>query len=222
MSEENILIRHHRINIITLILIFIIVIETITISVLYTNLSHENTTHASKRKEDSTSKEATFSAKNVSMIGDSITFLSKNTILKTIPGLKEGNINAKSGRLWNEGIDIAKKDNKKLQKTVIFALGTNSNPLKEKDITEALDAIGMDKNIVLTTNYTLQSNYYYNNRLFRKFAKEYKNIYLADWSKAVRSNPTKYLEPDPIHPNSIGEVLYAKTLLKALKSIKNL
>ena len=222
MSEENIQIRHSKFNIITLILIIIVVIETIIISVLFTNLSHENSTHASIKKETNTTKEANFSAKNVSIIGDSITFLSKNTILKTIPGLKEGNINAKSGRLWNEGIDIAKKDNKKLQKTVIFALGTNSTPLKKEDITKALDAIGMDKNIILTTNYTLEKNYYYNNKLFREFAEEYTNIYLADWSKAVRDNPTKYLEPDPVHPNSIGEVLYAKTILKTLKNIKDL
>jgi hypothetical protein len=222
MSEENIRIRHQQINIITLVLAIIVIIETIIISILFTNLSHENTISASNKKESKSSQEVKFSAKNVSIIGDSITFLAKNTILKTIPDLKEENINAKNGRLWHEGIEIAEKDNKKLKKTVVFALGTNSTPLKEKDITEALDAIGMDKNIILTTNYTLEKNYYYNNKLFRKFAKEYKNIYLADWSKAIRDNPTKYLEPDPIHPNSIGEVIYAKTILKTLKTIKDL
>lgn len=158
-----------------------------------------------------------FTAKNVTIIGDSITFLSTKTLLKNIDGLKAKNINAVGGRTWEQAVEIAK--NIKLQPTVVFALGTNSPNLTRMNIDDAINTIGKNRKIVFVTNFTLENSYKNNNSLLTEYAKNYSNIYLADWAHAVKDKANKYLTPDPIHPNEKGMRVFTDTIEKTLKKI---
>lgn len=158
--------------------------------------------------------------KDLSVIGDSITVGSKEAILKQFPDLKSSNIDAFSGRSWQEGIDAAKK--MKLKKNVIFALGTNTVRLTEKDIQKAVNTIGQDRNIVFVTNFAKKEPHRYdnNNKLLEQVAKNYANIVLADWREAVSQDAKKYMA-DNFHPNKAGRKLFAKTLYDALNNNVN-
>lgn len=155
--------------------------------------------------------------KNVSVIGDSITVGSKEAILKQFSELKSYNIDAFSGRSWQQGIDVAAK--MKLKKIVIFALGTNTVRLTEKDIQKAVKTIGQDRTIVFVTNFAKKepNRYNNNNRLLEQVAKNYSNILLADWREAVSKDADKYMS-DNFHPNSAGRKLFAKTLFNAVNN----
>ena len=153
--------------------------------------------------------------KNLSIIGDSITFFSNASIRSQFNELDNSNINAVIGRQWYEGIEVAEK--MKLNDTVIFALGTNSDNLTEAIINQAIRTIGADRKIVLVTNYDMDNPHRFdsNNALLKNFAKEHSNIYLADWYTAVTENTKKYMA-DNLHPNAAGQKLFAETLYKAV------
>ncbi len=155
--------------------------------------------------------------KNVSVIGDSITVGSKEAILKQFSELKSSDIDAFSGRSWQEGINVASK--KKLNKIVIFALGTNTVRLTEKDIQKAVNTIGQDRTIVFVTNFSKKEPHRYdnNNKLLEQVAKNYSNILLADWREAVSEDTSKYMA-DNFHPNQAGRKLFAKTLYDAVNN----
>ena len=153
--------------------------------------------------------------KNLTIIGDSITFYSNAAIRSKFTDLDHSNINAIVGRQWHEGIEVAKK--LKLNDTVIFALGTNTIDLTKKKIENAIKAIGENRKIILVTNYTLKDKHAYdsNNKLLKDFAKKHSNIYLADWYAAISEKGSKYMADD-LHPNAKGQKLFAEVLYKAV------
>lgn len=153
--------------------------------------------------------------KNLTVIGDSITFYSNAAIRSQFTDLDSSNINAVVGRQWHEGIDVAKKI--KLSDTVIFALGTNTSDLTKKKIENAIEAIGKNRKIVLVTNYEVKNPHTYdsNNKLLKTFAKNHSNIYLADWASAIAAKGSKYMA-DNLHPNAKGQKLFAEVLYKAV------
>lgn len=158
--------------------------------------------------------------KNVSIIGDSITVGSTIQILEKFTDLSSEDIDAKNGRSWNEGIDIAKNMN--LKNNVIFALGTNTKNLTDDQINDALTTIGTDKNIIFVTNYDKndESAYDTNNEKFISFAKNNSNIIVADWKTTVSKSADTYMS-DNVHPNSSGSTLFAETLYDAINSNTN-
>ena len=158
--------------------------------------------------------------KNLSIIGDSITVRSNLKILEKFSELSSEDIDAKSGRGWDEGVEIAKTMD--LNDTVIFALGTNTKNLTDDQITNALNAIGTDKKIVFVTNYdkTNESIYDSNNEKFLSVAKKNSNIIVADWKTTVSKSPDTYMA-DYVHPNEAGETLFAETLYDAINSNTN-
>lgn len=157
---------------------------------------------------------------NLSIIGDSITVGSTEAILKKFPDLTAEDINAKNGRRWDEGTEIAK--NSELKDNVIFALGTNSKNLTAEQISDALNAIGTDKKIVLVTNFRTDDEHAYdsNNEQFLEYAKNNSNIVVADWNTTVSKNVSMYMG-DHLHPNEAGRTLFAETLYDALNSNTN-
>ena len=154
--------------------------------------------------------------KNLTIFGDSITVASTNALLAQFPDLTANDIYAQNGRKWYEAVNIARgvtnmKDN------VVFALGANSPSLTTEDITEAIDVIGTDKNIVFVTDWSTENEYTSNNALFFEFAKNNSNIVVADWNKIVKGKANEYLF-DWIHPNSTGARLFAENIYNALNS----
>lgn len=153
--------------------------------------------------------------KNLTIIGDSITFFSNAAIRSQFTDIDSSNINAIVGRQWHEGIEVAKK--LKLNDTVIFALGTNTENLTQQLIEKALDTIGDKQKIVLVTNYDLNNIHRFdsNNELLKTFAKNNSNIYLADWYSAIVEKGADYMA-DNLHPNAKGQKLFAETLYAAV------
>lgn len=158
--------------------------------------------------------------KDLTIIGDSITVGSTNALLKQFPDLKRSDIDAFNGRQWSEGINVAKK--MKLNKTVIFALGTNSSYITAKDVENAINTIGKDHNIVFVTNFDSNKPHRHdnNNELFTNASKTYSNIMLADWESAVSENTDKYMR-DHLHPNEAGRKLFAQVLYDAVNNNMN-
>ncbi len=159
--------------------------------------------------------------KNVSIIGDSITVGSHNALMQKFPDITEADINARSGRGWDEGVSIARGMN--LKDIVVFALGTNSPNLTEEQITTAINVIGTNKTIVFVTNYNDASKDLHttNNNFFKNLAKNNSNIIIADWAQTVSQNPSTYLKEDQLHPNDAGKNLFAEIIWKAINSNTN-
>ncbi len=176
--------------------------------------------YSGKGTVSSGSTNAAENGKNLSIIGDSITYGSTIQILEKFSDLSSDNINAKNGRSWKEGIEIAKSTN--LKDNVIFALGTNSRDLTDAQISDAINAIGTNKKIVFVTNYSKSNSETYdsNNEKFLSFAKKNSNIIVADWKNTVNKNPDTYMADD-VHPNDAGKTLFAETLYDAINSNTN-
>ncbi len=172
--------------------------------------------YAGKGKSVSSNINGNETGKNLTVFGDSITVASQSAILKQFPDLTENDIYAKSGRRWDEAIEIAKTV-PKIKDNVIFALGANSPALKEKDIDEAIQVIGSDKHILFVTDWSTQLEYDSNNKLFFEFAKKNSNITVADWKELVKGKADQYFF-DYIHPNAEGAKLFAKTLYDGINS----
>ena len=161
----------------------------------------------------------TENGKNLTVFGDSITVASSSAILEKFPDLTQDDIYAKSGRRWDEAVQIAKSVSK-IKDNVVFALGANSPNLKDSDIEDAINAVGKDKNIVFVTDYSTQINYDSNNELFFTYAKNNSNITVADWKEVVEGKTDIYFY-DYIHPNAKGAKLFAETLYDAVNSNVN-
>jgi len=157
--------------------------------------------------------------KNLTIFGDSITVASNSALLEKFSDITQADIIAKSGRRWDEAIDIV-KNTTNIKDNVIFALGANSPKLTEKDIDEAINAIGTDKNIVFVTDWSTEIDYESNNNLFFDYAKKNSNIVVADWETVVEPKYTEYLA-DYIHPNATGAKAFADTLYDAVNSNTN-
>lgn len=103
------------------------------------------------------------------------------------------------------GLTIAKKlvEKKQMRSFLIFALGTNDPGAVTKDkIDELVSAVGDKTKIMLVTNFgTMDSagNYPKNNEVMTAYAKDNKNVIVADWHASASSDPDKY-----INDNSLG------------------
>ena len=159
--------------------------------------------------------------RNVSFIGDSITVGSESAILDKFTGLTSDNINARVGRAWAEGVNIAQNTSGTLKDIVVFALGSNNTDgLTTAMIDQAISTIGNNRTIVFVTNYG-PNDYSANNDLFKKYAKENSNIIIADWNATVSQNPFLYLYDDQLHPNEAGTRLFAETIYDAINGNTN-
>ena len=158
---------------------------------------------------------STNNGSNVTIIGDSITVGSTAALKNVFPNISDSDINARVGRPWGEGLQIAHTI--PLKDTVVFALGTNNNPLLQEEIDDAISIIGNDRLIVFVTNYNgsdTNTNGYpeANNELLKQAATTHSNIVIADWYSAIAGDPGAYLGPDNLHPNQAGAELFAQTI----------
>ncbi len=155
---------------------------------------------------------------NLTVFGDSITVASTNAILEQFPELTAADIHAKNGRRWDEAINVAK--DVEIKDNIIFALGANSMHLTKKDIEEAIETLGSDKNIVFVTDWSTEFEFESNNNLFFEYAKNNSNIVVADWKEIVKGKADIYFY-DIIHPNATGAKLFAQTLYDAVNGNSN-
>ena len=170
-------------------------------------------------KGSTKSVSGTENGKNLTIIGDSITVGSTSALLKQFPELEEKNIEAKSGRRWDEAIEVV-KNMTDIKDNVVFALGANSPSLTAKDIEDAIKAIGEDKNITFVTDWSTKNDYKSNNDLFFEYAKKNSNIVVADWASIISKN-TSLLGDGYIHVNAEGAKEFAKVIYDAVNGNVN-
>lgn len=159
---------------------------------------------------------------DVSFIGDSIGVGLKDYLAEQLTELdtSEGNYNSEVSRPWNTGVEIAKT--MELKDIVIFELGTNSSNVTQESLDELVDIIGVNKTLVLITNYgdngsVSPSTYDANNALFKQNAQDKDNIVVVDWASAVAEHASEWLS-DGVHPTATGNEELASLIYEALNS----
>lgn len=171
---------------------------------------------------------------NVTIIGDSITEGALQDLKELLP---QAEIYAKYSKTFGSmddpaegpsegknpsGVSILKwllNDNK-LQNTVVYALGTNNNPLRQSQMDAVLDLIGPNRTVFFLTNYNFKdpSTYDTNNNIFRSAA-ELANVQLIDWQAEASKDTTKYMNMSDslsVHLSSEGDKLWAELISKAV------
>lgn len=171
---------------------------------------------------------------NVTIIGDSITEGALQDLKELLP---QAEIYAKYSKTFGSmddpaegpsegknpsGVSILKwllNDNK-LQNTVVYALGTNNNPLRQSQMDAVLDLIGPNRTVFFLTNYNFKdpSAYDTNNNIFRSAA-ELANVQLIDWQAEASKDTSKYMNMSDslsVHLSSEGDKLWAELISKAV------
>lgn len=197
-------------------------------------LSEKNRSNMAKMKKD---------GKNVTIVGDSITWRTKNWGKNFKKHLKKADIYCERGkRMMNDdrahggpagnggesGRTILKRliSQGKLREIVVVALGTNDT-LSKKDVQTIVNLINSDPkqkhSIYFLTNYKYEKSnkknkdlYKGNNAIFKEMQNTKKNVMVIDWRGIVSSNPKKYMT-DKLHPKTgVGTKLFANTIYRGL------
>ncbi|GAB3085767.1 acyltransferase family protein [Corynebacterium aquatimens] len=155
---------------------------------------------------------------NIVAIGDSVMLASSEALSERFPGIYVDGEVSRHYTVVPRLLDEFEAQGL-LRKYVVLGFGTNGQSDGAGD-TELMDnilrRIGPDRVIVLVTPY--------GNRewmppaqqeIFEK-AREYPNVYVADWCNAAGVDPT-LLGEDGIHPGPAGQRLYAEKIDEALK-----
>ena len=167
---------------------------------------------------------------NVTIIGDSITEMSKNDILKLLPeadihseGSKHFKMDASIG--GTSGINILKEliANNTLRDTLVFALGTNdAGALTEDDVQNVVDLAGPNRTVIFVTNYNSDESsrpdldYTSNNNIFKSIQSKNNNVRIVDWAGAVQGFGSDIMQ-DAVHPKvGDGTDLFARTIYNGL------
>lgn len=158
----------------------------------------------------------------VTWIGDSYSAINKSLIASKLPGV---DIQAQSAKFISYGgvggtpgipLTAGLKQNGQLRKTVVFALGTNSNDgVTQDELNQLRGLFGDSYKVVFVTAMTNRSAYASGNTLLRSFTNQYSNYYLYDW--AAHFNPA-YMGGDGIHPNSTGITVWVDGIIDTLNS----
>ncbi|MBP5656299.1 hypothetical protein J6X15_01800 [Candidatus Saccharibacteria bacterium] len=166
---------------------------------------------------------------DVTWIGDSITDMAKDEILKKMP---KADVRAQVSKSWSHvytsgntsGLDILKDlvSKKQLRDNLVFALGTNDDDISEASVKKIIEIAPDVKRVVLVTNYKINDEHEYdkNNKAIKAGPTIDSRFVVADWAEAVSSSPSKYIiaDSDSVHPTKEGIPLFVETILKALGS----
>lgn len=176
---------------------------------------------------------------DITIIGDSISYMTKSQMEKALPGVDIHAYNGKTVDMDGEdnpcGLNLAAtlETEGNLRDTVVFALGTNNTDavrtnLLNEEMFEQLHETTGDRTVYLVTNYDMENpeRYDANNEAIRAAAKKYDGWHVIDWADAVVStgDPASYIEYEPdavanmqVHPtNPKGIALWVETITKGL------
>lgn len=157
---------------------------------------------------------------NITIIGDSITVRSAEAIRSLLPNIS---INAEVGRTFAQGVEILQSMSNP-RDIIIFALGSNDDTISQELAQEVLNIAGPNRIVIFVNNFSLgKHDYSQHNLLFEALAGENKNVFVADWSKAVQDEPEKYIASEgtvDVHPTiSEGTELFAQTIYAAATNV---
>ena len=189
---------------------------------------------------DKPGDEKEFTYDDLTIIGDSISRMTKEQMEEALPGVEIHSMYGKTVDYSVEtnpcGLELAKllESEGRLRDRVIFALGTNNvaalsmNTLTP-EMFEKLHEITGDRKVYLVTAYDLYNPSVYdeNNRVIREAAEEYDGWQVIDWAKAVAADdPKKIIEDEgeaatgncQVHPTDpVGIDLWVKTISEGVK-----
>ena len=167
---------------------------------------------------------------NVTIIGDSITYMSSGTegegITKYLPkatvvaqGSKHMFMDADSKNGGDSGNKILKGMRATVRDVLVIALGTNDpGAITKSDMQDLIDQMDKPSKIILVNNAKAgsPSTYASNNQVFNEIAAENDRVVVADWASIVEQNPTLISTADGlnVHPTfpegveAFGKLIY--------------
>lgn len=182
---------------------------------------------------------------NVTIIGDSITYITHTGYNAFSDKLPSADISAQGSRTFQTGIDIIKDPSNEssyhhekystphtstlsssLRQNVVFALGSNETTVSESQINDVISTLGSERNIYFITNYVVPgssyggNDYTSNNQRFKEAAEKNSNVYLIDWASEASANHDKYIS-DGIHPTKEGAEVFASMIYNAVNKSTN-
>ena len=152
--------------------------------------------------------------KDITAIGDSVMLASSGALKQRFPQIY---VDADVSRHYTAGIQILQqlKDSGKLRNTVFLGFGTNG-PAFPDQIKEALDIIGKDRTVVMAVPYGDREWMSQSQQDVLDAAKEYDNVYVADWCGHAQSDPG-ILYSDGVHPMPERTGEYSDAFYEALQ-----
>ena len=156
--------------------------------------------------------------KDITAVGDSVMLASSGALKQRFPQIY---VDAEVSRHYTAGIQILQqlKDSGQLRDTVFLGFGTNG-PAFPDQIKEALDIIGEDHTVVMAVPYGDREWMAQSQQDVLDAAKEYDNVYIADWCGHAQSNP-EILYSDGVHPMPERTGGYSDAFYDALKQYSN-
>ena len=156
--------------------------------------------------------------KDITAVGDSVMLASSGALKQRFPQIY---VDADVSRHYTAGIQILQqlKDSGQLRDTVFLGFGTNG-PAFPDQIKEALDIIGEDHTIVMAVPYGDREWMAQSQQDVLDAAKEYDNVYVADWCGHAQSDPA-ILYSDGVHPMPERTGEYSDAFYDALKQYSN-
>jgi len=153
---------------------------------------------------------------DMTLIGDSVALASAPALETTFPGIL---VDAKVSRaLRTGGFDEVDSLNSagNLRRVVIIGLATNGY-FGTGNLDVLMDKLGKDRIVIFVTGHAPDDTWVAdNNDYLRRTAKQYPNMYIAEWDNAISAHPDE-IGPDNIHPDALpGEQLYADCISTAL------
>ena len=152
--------------------------------------------------------------KDITAVGDSVMLASSGALKQRFPQIY---VDADVSRHYTAGIQVLQqlKDSGQLRDTVFLGFGTNG-PAFPDQIKEALDIIGEDHTVVMAVPYGDREWMAQSQQDVLDAAKEYDNVYIADWCGHAQSNP-EILYSDGVHPMPEHTGEYSDAFYDALK-----
>jgi lysophospholipase L1-like esterase len=125
---------------------------------------------------------------------------------------------AKSNRLWSDGLAAVTSRGADTRRAVVLAFGTNAG-VTEDTVVRTLDVLGPDRMVVLVNLYNPKSTWIDEaNATLARVASTRSNVVVADWNAAIRAN-LGLLQSDKVHPGLSGTHLFAKTVRAAMAEL---
>ena len=149
---------------------------------------------------------------DVTIIGDSVTLASAESISKLLP---DAAIDAEVSRsmLAAPGILANLEKKGRLRDVVVLSLATNTT-LKKDQVADVMAAVGPQRQVIFVNAYGARSWIKGTNKELARAERDYPNVVVADWSAAI-SRHGEGLAADGVHPNQDGAKIYARVVMDA-------
>lgn len=158
--------------------------------------------------------------KYVTLIGDSISYMSQEELRDALPGVDleaVGGIQFANYSDWAGESGMVRIKKHALREVVVFLLGSNEGVTTE-ELKAFHDYVGEGHKIVLMTIYRghRPDDMARWNDNIKSFVAEHENVYLMDWYSENADNPSRYLLQDMLHPVKSGELRFAELVRQSV------